>query len=297
MISPNQVRKRNSTMMEDGYFRVEKINPGILVGEQCSLRGGVTYVRNYHETDLDGEKLTKKYDAEVVVQNVKERKEGDRTRASCRYKLRSLCADTPVGLICSLENSDKLKEIISEIREKISQFNKDAATCRIVSRYAFYYVKEDNAGAIAAISDQLVSIADKVQEAIKDNEVRIINAAPRRLLKGYQRDEIMLLPEKEKDVIVASARVDKIRNAVSEAKCLDQLLVSDAKDKVDQLISQSKNLAKKIRRDVVKHGQALNDVLEETDTSGVNNIRSIFLSAMMIADEENEQELVSIKGF
>lgn len=284
-------------MENESSFKIEKIKPGILVGEYCSLKGGITYIRKYNDTSLEGERLTRKYDAEVVIQNVKERKEGERLRANARYRLRTLCADTPVGLICALENSEKLKLLIKDIREKINSFNSEATTCRILARYAFYHVKDDNAGAIAAISNQLVDIANSVQEAIKDSEMKVIYNAPKRLLKGYKREEIQYLDDKEKDGIVATVRADRIRNAVSEAKCIDQLLVTEAKDKVSELIRESKYLARKIKKDVIKHERELSSVLKETDLTGIDSVKTVFFSAMLAADKENEEELISVKEF
>jgi uncharacterized protein (DUF1778 family) len=275
---------------------VNQMTPGTLVTEMVSIRGGIYYDREYEQSYFDNKAQIRKWKTTSRVENVVERAQASRTRTKIYNLVRQHCVKTPVGLICPDKNKNKLSQSLEEVARERDSFNSAAKTCRIVTHYACFEVKEDNFRTLAAILDQIAEVASRVNKAITANDKETLQASPRRWLKGMKPSSILLLDDSQRDAIVARARAELIRGAIRDIKGVEALLPDNTAQKAQAIVTQSRKIARKLCNRVEKHNNALEQVLEEVDLSGIRKNRTAFVLAAVKAGKKalKEEEKISL---
>jgi hypothetical protein len=270
---------------------IESIKPGILVAGKIYLKGGIRYKREYSPSQLDNNTLVREWNTVAIVEDIKEREEADRVRSSIYSKLRRVCVHTHIGMICPLEKKEELEKTLEEANFARTEFNNKANTCSLEVYYALFELKSDNAEVLSAIASQVQEGLEKVNSAIKMEDLRAINLAPKRFLEGLSPNEIISLPEKQRDVVIARIRAELIRAAAKSMKDID-LLIPENKE-IKQAISSAKNIAKRIYTLVEKRNYKLQEVLDGVNLVGINRSQILFIQTAQQAKEKSKNQMES----
>jgi uncharacterized protein YoxC len=268
-------------------YAIEKMKPGILIGEECKLYGGIRYTRKELDLITEALSLTRTYETEVIIENVEERKEGDKVRSWARQHLRKICAQTLVGLVCPQENDHKLETTIKEIQEAVDSFNHNSRTCNIRARYVQFRIEEDNKEMISVLTEQVASIISRVLETLDKDDQRLLFSTNKKYLHGFSVRDILNLEDKsQKDAIIARAKAEKIREALKEIKHFDKLMPKNASDSIQEFVTSSRKIARDLCNRVEKQHKDIEKVLSEVNTSGIKKVRAYFVSALVNNEEE-----------
>lgn len=267
-------------------FEIQKIKPGILVTEEIHRMGGVYYNRVVLENYLEDKKRVREWQTKSVILNEEEFKQRASIISGSYAKVHRHCISTSVGLICPKSKETLLRESIAEARKEIDAFNSTATTCHIKARWGFFEVAEENQAAIAAVADQIAELADKVDKALTETDLEALKNAPRRFLNDMTPESIIDLPEKERNAILARVRAELIRSAIVEAKHLDVIVTEDVSEDVKGVVKQARQIARNLCNRVAKKNQAIEEVINEVDLSGIRKIRAAYVLAAAKADQK-----------
>jgi hypothetical protein len=270
---------------------VKELQPGILITEQVSIRGGITYEREGTENYLDDRTRVRKWKTKSIIEDETEYNEARNLRSSAYAKIRQICVRTPAGLICPVGRKDKLTEAISGIEEKTKEFNDSAKTCRLITRYFFHSVDVNNKSTIKALTEQIADVALAVEDAINRDDERTLESVPSRILKGLSIDEVLQMSKEKRDAVIARARAYLIRSAISEIKYIEELLPDHASERVRELVRDSRQIARDICRKVEKKNLSIEEALMETNPAGISRARASF--ARVVFEEEKSLPSVS----
>ena len=271
-------------------LNVQELRPGILVTEFVSLKGGIHYDREDEESYFDDKTHVREWRTVSRIDDPVERAIALRLRSKMYSLVRKQCVRTPVGLICDEANKPKLLKALQQVKKERDEFNDRAKTCRLVTSYAYFDVKADNHQTIAAIMEQIAGVAEEVNKAITQDDEKTLKQSSRKWLKGMKPDAILLLPQDERDALVARVRAELIRKAIRDIKGVERLLPDDAVAKTETLVKQSRVIARTLCNKVEKHNQALDNVLNEVDTTGIRKNRAAFIMAAARAEKRSLTE-------
>jgi len=256
---------------------VKEIKPGILVTQVVSIEGGVHYSREYETPIFQDKSEIREWTTTARVDDIEERQEAQRVRSKIYNLVKSVCIKTPVGLICEKEKESDLRKILLQTAEEKDNFNEKSKTCRLHSYHACFEVKEDNHQTIAAILDQIANVAKDVTDSISADDKKVLEQAPRKLLKGMNPDAILLLPIEQKDSIIARIRAELIRNAIKDIKGVEKLLPQETKEETKKIINEARAIARKLCHEVERRKGSLEEVLNEVNLSGIKKSRAAFV--------------------
>ncbi len=275
-------------------LNVEEIKPGWLVTEEIRLHGGIHYEREQEGSYFDDDAQIREWKTTSRIENVSEREEAHKLRSRFYSLVRTACVKTPVGLICEEDHKIALKTAIRTIKSERDTFNDKARTCRLYTNHALFEVKADNHDTIAAIMEQIALVAENVNSAITQDDEKTLKQSPRKWLKGMNPAAILLLTSSKRDAIVARARAELIRKAIKDIRGVETLLPKEASVKTKEIIKESRQIARSLCNKVERHNEALDDVLDEVDLSGIRKNRAAFVIAATKADKralETEDEI------
>jgi hypothetical protein len=275
-------------------LNVDEMASGTLVTELVSLKGGIHYDRKYEDSYFDDNAEIRQWKTVSRIDNPQERLDAQRLRGKIYQLVRSCCVKTPVGLICDDSRKSELIKALQEVKKERDQFNKQAKTCRVTTHHACFEVKSDNHETISAIMEQIAEVASNVNCAITQDDEKTLQQTPRKWLKGMKPSAILLLPEAERNAIIARARAELIRKAIREIKGVERLLPEDAGKRTKALVNESRLIARKICNKVERHNASLDEVLEEVDLTGIRRNRAAFVLAAAKADKralEDESQI------
>ena len=101
------------------------LRPGLLVGLKTSIRGNVIFVHRdiepEHTTD-DG-KQSATWETEKTINDPTEYKLAVVVRSKVRSLVRSVCASSAFGLLCSEQNASDLENAIAEARRLAAELS------------------------------------------------------------------------------------------------------------------------------------------------------------------------------
>lgn len=266
------------------------MKPCIVVGEDVSLTGGVTYTRVTHENTLLGKSRHKTYETKMKIEDEEEYTEGKRIRSNAYASIRRVCANTRVALMCPISKRSDLDAVVSEIKAQTKEFNKKAKTCTLRTNYVVMSVEEGDNDMISSVTNQIADIAKGVEDAISGEDAAILKAAPRRVLEGHTVKQVLGLPQKERDAIVATAKAERIRSVIAEAKGFEDILPQAAADEVRKMVKQSRQVARAIKKRVTKRGESLQYAMTQVNSAGISKTRLAFVAAASKAEEGSLDE-------
>lgn len=266
-------------------LEVREMTPGTLVTELVSLKGGIHYDREYEQSYFDDQAQIREWKTISRIEDPKERADAQRLRSKIYQMVRRCCVKTPVGLICDEQRKTELTQILSDVKRDRDEFNNKAKTCRVVTNHACFDVRSDNHETISAIMEQIAEVAETVNSAIMQDDEKTLRQSARKWLKGMSPDAILLLPEEEKNAIVARVRAELIRKAIKDIKGVERLLPEAAGEKTKALVKESRLIARRLCNKVERHNGSLDEVLDEVDLTGIRKSRAAFVMAAAKADK------------
>jgi hypothetical protein len=278
-------------------FEINEMKPGILVVQNIRISGGIHYEREEEESYFEEQSHIKKWRTTSHIYNVAERNRAQQTKTEMYTLIKNQCIKTPVGFICREDNKDKLNEAFLKAKQKEKDFNSSAETCKIISHCACFEIKEDNYQTISAISDQIAEVAEKVSKSITQDDLTTLKSSARRWLKGMKPDSILLLPDEEKEAVVARVRAELIRKAIVDIKGVENLLPVAAGKRAQELVQKSRSIAKDLCNRVERKHHSLDQVLEEVNLAGIKRNRTSFMMAAIQAQEKSLSQEESIPLF
>lgn len=271
-------------------LNVKTMRPGLLVTEHISLKGGIHYDREYENSYFDDKAQIRQWKTVSRIDDPNERAEAIKLKTDMYREVHSLCVSTPVGLICEESRRPELVAALQKIKRERDAFNDRARTCRLTTNHACFEVKEDNHETIAAIMEQIADVAQAVNRAITVDDEQTLKQSDKRWLKGMKPEAVLLLPEKERNAIVARARAELIRKAVKNIRGVERLLPKEAGDRAKSIVKQSRVIARDLCTRVERRSEALESVIEDIDLRGIRRNRAAFVMAAAKADKRALQK-------
>jgi hypothetical protein len=218
---------------------IRTLRPGLLVSLNTSLKGNV----HYQKLDLEGNHVTvngeerARWETTRVISDPVEHKAATELRGKIRYLITSVCASSAFGLLCPEANADKLTGAIAEARSMADEFNANAALTRMSVNVLYGRIAQDDVEAVKAISEELRSLMEDMQEGLKGLDVKAV------------------------------------RDAANKAKGLGEMLSEDARGRLEVAITAARTSARKI----AKAGETVAIAIDKRAIAQIDMARTSFL--------------------
>jgi hypothetical protein len=282
----------NTILVDPETLVIKSILPGILVSFTCHMRGGRwTKRRNYMERlGENGEKI-ETWDAERCVMSPEEVKDADKLRSKVHRAIKKLGVDTAVGLIVPAHRKSELAQTISACDQRVRGWNAKAQTLNLIYRCGLYNVEGSSAGTIAAVTEQLSGILQKVNDAVKNDDAKILEFATAAQLGEFKTAaEVLTAPVEQRIAIVAKIRADLTRKAIAEARSFSTLLPEDASLAVTDMVAQIRKNASAWVKASKTSDDAYQAAIASVDTDGISAMQAALVKAAAMADTQAESE-------
>jgi hypothetical protein len=183
------------------------LRPGLLVSMQTSIKGNTHYqtqeIEYQHETGDGG--LRARWETTKTIADKAEHEEAIKQRTKIRGLILSVCSQSAFGLLCPNNREAELREAIAMARKLTDEFNSTAQVSRMSVNVIFGRIAQDDVEAIRAISGEIRSLMEDMQQGVKALDVKAIRAAANKATEVGK----MLTPEANARMAVAidAARV------------------------------------------------------------------------------------------
>lgn len=268
---------------------IRNILPGILVTTHCRMRGGRSTKRSNVEEHRgpNGEKI-ETWDSQRIVEDEDELKAADALRQKIVRAVKTLAVETAVGLIVPAYRKQELAKALSFGHSRADAFNKDSQTLDIVFRYGLYNIEGNNSGAVAAVTEQLGDILDRVNQAALADDAAILQHATPKQLGDYKTAQAVLskASKDERMMIVANVRANLARKAIGEVKNFSTLLPEEAGLAVTDMVSTLRKTASSWIKGAKEGDEAYTVALNSFDADGVSSMQAALVQAAVLADEK-----------
>lgn len=225
-------------------MRVSTLKPGFLISLNTSIKGGVSYQR----TDLRSPEETatgavvSEWNTIKKVDDPEELERATKVRGKCRSVISSVCAPLPSGgMVCPLDRETELRAAIEESRRLATEHNRTANRSGVSMSIWIGRFAGDDAEAVRAMSAEVRSLIDAMQDGIK------------------------------------AADPEAIREAANKARTLGAMLTADAAGKVNAAIEEARTAARAIVKRVTKEGEDAAAVISELKIDALTSARFAFL--------------------
>jgi len=156
------------------------IKPGMLVSLKTTISGlNVSYHRRVIEAEhvtADG-KLQASWETDKLVLDAAEHDLAKKARADARNAISAACVHSDFGLLCPMENEEKLNAAIAKATDIIAAFNKQAKFSKI-SVYALTgKIEVNDVQAVAGINSEIRDLLMDMESGVTNGDVRLIREA------------------------------------------------------------------------------------------------------------------------
>lgn len=263
---------------------ISEINPSILLTEKISGASGRLYFRrNIETTDSEGRK-TQHWEVTLVTDTSPELRELQRLKLLAYSRIRRVCTQTPVGLICPETRKEVLNSTILELRDKVRQFNSSAQSSSLSLRYSLFSIPVDSKTVIAALCEQMANIVDTILSYLQAPAIVILGVAQKNLLAGLTPEQILL--REDKDRVAARALAHLIRHELLSIYGMEDILSGEASALASKFVQEAKEAASKVVRGTGK-GESLESIIGGLDLASLDEMEKLFSDASNKADEES----------
>jgi hypothetical protein len=270
---------------------IESVKPGFIVTEHIRRQGGISYERIFLGEDTQDKSYSREWQTKSIIPNKEEYDERVRVISRAYSALRKVCANTPIGLICTKENLNILLQTLDKINGEISLFNQESETCSIFAQFGMFQVEENNKAAVAGIASQIAEMAEQVEKAITDDNLAVLKRARKSILKPHTPETVLKLPAAEKETILGRVRADLIKSAIQAGKNLETVVPESVADEIKEVIRISRRTAKELSKRLSGQELAVQNILNEVDLSGIRRTRFSFVLAAEKANKEMAKEI------
>lgn len=225
-------------------MKAQLLKPGLMIALPSFLKGGVQYQTIHEESDKTSEGLlTEKWETTKTVFDAEEHERAIKVRGAAQYQVRRLCVVTPFCLLCPA-SAEKELDVGAEIARKlVSDFNETS----VYTKISFYVLKAkllgDDEETAMAIAGQMRTLLTDMGEAIKSMDPK------------------------------------KIREALTMAQQVNEMLVEEQQEKVSLAIELARKAAREITKNLKKSaGGALSTVDDfQVQLLAVEQAKKVFL--------------------
>jgi len=216
------------------------LTPSYLVQEIASVRGGLHYHHSDRRQEVDGKQEKTHWATDKTVEDVEERAAAVNLCAKIKRQMRSIAADSVIGLICPRGALEQLQEKADELREEVREHNADARHSRVDFNIVPFEILPENLEAAEAIKQQIQESLASLTEALDRSDPK------------------------------------DIRAVIAGMKGLDGIVSEDQGDVLKEAIQSARAAATTIVKEVEKEGKAIEEVRREINTSPIEVARLAF---------------------
>lgn len=186
------------------------LRPGLLVGLRTLVEGNKRQKKTLIDPDheVDGGAQERLEQVLTRITDPVEQKEAETIRGRARNIIARVCIQTAFGLLCPADREDRLEEAVREVRALGDEFNDRARVTEISINFIPARFVSDEVEAVRAITGEVRSLMDAMQEGISKIDAEAVRKAASRAVKVSQ----MLSPQATERVKVA---VDAARAAAT----------------------------------------------------------------------------------
>jgi hypothetical protein len=226
------------------------LRPGLLVALKTSIRGGIVYQRDELEPDhREGDARICEWKTRREISDAAEYDKAVIARSAARNAIVRVCRLSSFGLLCPVDDEQKLADAVMEARQIANIHNNDANVTKVE---------------VFVLTGRIAQTDEEAARAI-GNEVKELIA---RMERG-----------------VATADPEAIRAAATEAKQLASMLSDEAQTKVSEAIAQVRKAASELVKRVEKAGEKAADVVKEIQLDKLHAARFAVLDLMGEGEE------------
>jgi hypothetical protein len=282
---------------------VRNILPGILTQVHCRVRGGRSTKKETvsSERGANGELIEKTLSTKIVLSE-EENKAADAKRQKINRSVEKLGVKTAVGRIIPAHRKKELAEALAYGHALANKFNETSETCDLIFRYCLYNIEGNNSGTIAAVTEQLGDILERVNKSALADDAEILKHATNGQLGDWKTaaDVMTRATADERRLIVAKVRAAMARAAISEARNFSTLLPEEAGLQVTEMVTTLKKTASSWVANAKKDDASYEEALKSYDASGVSAMQAALIKASVLADNkaemDNEAEIAEMSG-
>ena len=280
---------------------IRNILPGILVTVHCRMRGGRWTKRsNFESREADDGKVIEKWDSERIFDDKPEHDAADALRQKIVRQVKKLGVETAVGWIVPAYRKQELAQALSYGHARADKFNETSRSLDLIFRYGLYNVEGNSSGTIAAVTEQLTDILDKVNKAALSDEAEILQNATKGQLGDYKTAQAVIsnASKSERMLIVANVRAAMARKAIGEVKNFSTLLPEEAGLAVTDMVGTLRKTASSWIKGAKAGDEAYETALNSFDADGVSSMQAALIKAATMADEkaQNLTETAALAG-
>lgn len=169
------------------------LQPGILVGLQSEVRGGVRYfteeVKGAEKDGVIAEvgAVVPSDDATVtarksvtVTDDAAEHRRATEVRNTARSRISKICTQTPFGLLCPRAKEADLDRAIAESEADVLAANAGFTHCRVGVYAIKGYIADNDEKAARGIADEIAGLLGAMREGVEARDPEAIRAACRK---------------------------------------------------------------------------------------------------------------------
>jgi hypothetical protein len=183
------------------------LRPGLLVSMQTSIKGNTHYRTEEIEREhADGNGMRARWETTKTIADKQEHEDAIKQRTKIRGLILSVCSQSAFGLLCPNDKESELREAISLARKLTDEFNATAQVSRMSVNVIFGRIAQDDVEAVRAISGEIRSLMEDMQDGVKSLDVKAIRGAANKATEVGK----MLTPEANSRMAVA---IDAARTA------------------------------------------------------------------------------------
>jgi hypothetical protein len=209
---------------------------------------------------------------------------------------------TAVGRIIPAHRKKELAESLAYGHAIANKFNETSETCDLVFRYCLYNIEGNNSGTIAAVTEQLGDILERVNKSALAEDAEILKNATDKQLGDWKTASDVLTKASAEDrrLIVANVRASMARKAIAEAKNFSTLLPEEAGLQITDMVATLRKTATSWIANAKKDEASYEEALKSYDASGVSSMQAALIKASVLADNQaemdNEEDLAGMSG-
>ena len=215
------------------------LRPGLLVSMQTSIKGNTHYrtqeIESEHETETGG--IRARWETTKEIADREEHERAIKQRTKIRGLILSVCSQSAFGLLCPNSKEAELREAISQARALTEEFNATANMSRMSVNVIYGRIAQDDVEAIRAITGEIRSLMEDMQQGVKAMDVKVI------------------------------------RDAANKAKQVGEMLSPEAKGRLEVAIEAARKAARKI----AKSGETAANEIDRQTIAKIDMARTSFL--------------------
>jgi hypothetical protein len=290
-----EIQERKETLneiFERMNEEIQNVIPGIKVDCHISLKGYSKTEKSNIEEKTDGTAKIVSYDAKQITEYPEEKKLAAKVGGTIRREAEKLCINTAIGLICPVSRKLDLFKTILWGMKKADKFNEESEHWKIRFSHSIHNIEGSDKGAIAAINDLIADMMSEIRGAIQDSDEAVLKKVRTGILpKGKNYKQVLELPEEERRPIVAKARAELTRIALSHTKGIELFLPEESGLAVTNLVSDLRKQATAMVKAGKKDNESYELALQEVDLDGVSSLQAAMVRASRNAQKQEQKTL------